>query len=81
MEQILASRDRLGPRPTRPVRYGIPTCRRARLPVTPVEQPDGERLVGPYLRFQLTEDHFEKVRNRSQTGRAEFLTLGTTAAL
>jgi len=49
--------------------------------VTPVEQPDGERLVGPSLRFQLTEDHFEKVRNRSQTGRAEFLTLGTTAAL
>jgi len=49
--------------------------------VTPVEQPDGERLVGPYLRFQLTEDHFEKVRNRSQTGRAEFLTLGSTAAL
>jgi hypothetical protein len=45
----------------------------------PVLSPD-ERLVGPFVRYDLIEDRYEKRRNLSQMGRPEFLALGLNAS-
>lgn len=47
--------------------------------VAPAELPASETLVGPFLRFDLIEDRFEKVQNRNQIGRPEFFALGLQA--
>ena len=41
----------------------------------PVLSPD-QTLVGPFVRWQLIEDRFEKTVNRDQIGRTEFLAYG-----
>lgn len=47
--------------------------------VAPAALPADETLVGPFLRFDLIEDRFEKVQNRNQIGRPEFFALGLQA--
>lgn len=47
--------------------------------VAPPALPADETLVGPFVRFDLIEDRFEKVQNRNQIGRPEFFALGLQA--
>jgi hypothetical protein len=49
--------------------------------VEPARLPVDETLVGPFLRFELIEDRFEKVLNRNQIGRPEFFALGLASTL
>jgi hemolysin activation/secretion protein len=49
--------------------------------VAPAYLPADERLVAPFLRYQLIEDRFEKLRNRNQIGRPEFFALGLASTL
>ena len=44
--------------------------------VPPAQLPPDEKLIGPFLRYELIEDRFEKVVNRNQVGRPEFFALG-----
>jgi hypothetical protein len=48
--------------------------------VAPPELSPDERLVGPFVRYDLIEDRYEKTRNLSQMGRPEFLALGLNAS-
>jgi hypothetical protein len=47
--------------------------------VAPAQLPRNEKLVGPFFRFELIEDRFEKARNRNQVERLEFFALGLAA--
>ena len=46
----------------------------------PAQLPPDEKLVAPFLRFELIEDRFEKSRNRNQIERPEFFALGFTSS-
>ena len=47
----------------------------------PTLLPANETLIGPYVRHELIEDRFEKLRNRNQLERPEFFALGLSATL
>ena len=47
----------------------------------PAFLPADEKLVSPFLRWQLIEDRFEKLRNRNQIDRPEFFALGLAATV
>ena len=42
----------------------------------PAQLPSDLTLTGPFVRYQLVEDLYEKVRNRDQIGKTEFFDLG-----
>lgn len=44
--------------------------------VAPAQLPSNEKLVSPFVRFELIEDRFQKLQNRNQIGRPEFFALG-----
>ena len=47
----------------------------------PAQLPPDEKLVVPFVRYELLEDRFEKVLNRNQIGRPEFFALGWASTL
>lgn len=47
--------------------------------VTPVELPPDEKLVAPFVRYELIEDRYEKLQNRNLMARPEFFALGLAA--
>ena len=49
--------------------------------VAPASLPNDEKLVAPFVRYELIEDRFEKVRNRNQIGRPEFFALGFASSV
>jgi len=49
--------------------------------VAPVELPPDEKLVGPFVRFQLIEDLYRKEQNRNQMGRPEYFDFGLAATV
>lgn len=49
--------------------------------VPPAQLPGDEKLVTPFLRYELIEDRFEKLVNRNLIGRPEFFALGLAATL
>jgi hypothetical protein len=44
--------------------------------VAPAALPPDEKLVGPFVRYELIEDRFERLLNRNLIGRPEFFALG-----
>lgn len=42
----------------------------------PAQLPDDNRLVGPFVRFELIEDRYDRELNRNLIGRPEFFALG-----
>jgi hypothetical protein len=44
--------------------------------VAPPQLPTDQRLVGPFVRYELVEDRFDKQLNRNLIGRPEFFALG-----
>lgn len=49
--------------------------------VAPAVLPPNEKRVGPYLRYELIEDHYLKLRNRNQIERPEFFAFGLASML
>ena len=49
--------------------------------VAPARLPTSERLVAPFLRYELIEDRFERQLNRNLIGRPEFFALGLASTL
>ncbi len=49
--------------------------------VAPASLPASEKLLGPFLRYELVEDRFEREVNRNLVGRPEFFALGLAARL
>lgn len=49
--------------------------------IAPAQLPPNEKLVAPFVRFELIEDRFEKARNRNQIERPEFFALGLASIL
>ena len=47
--------------------------------MAPAQLPADDKLVGPYVRYELIEDRFEKQQNRNLIGRPEFFALGLDA--
>lgn len=47
--------------------------------IAPASLPDDEKLVAPFVRFELIEDRFEREQNRNLIGRPEFFALGLKA--
>jgi hypothetical protein len=47
--------------------------------VAPVELPSDEKLVGPFVRFALIEDRYDRELNRNLIGRPEFFALGLSS--
>lgn len=47
----------------------------------PPSLPDDEKLVMPFVRFDLVEDRFERSLNRNLIGRPEFFALGVAASV
>ena len=47
----------------------------------PARLPPGEKLVAPFVRFELIEDRFETKRNRNLIGRPEFFELGLASTV
>jgi hypothetical protein len=47
---------------------------------TPV-LPEDRTLAGPFLRYELIEDFYEKVENRNQIGRPEYFAMGFRSQL
>ena len=47
----------------------------------PAQLPPDEKLVAPFVRFELIEDRFEKSRNRNQIERSEFFALGLASTV
>ncbi len=47
--------------------------------VPPAALPDSEKLVLPFVRYELIEDRFERETNRNLIGRPEFFALGLNA--
>ena len=43
--------------------------------------PPDQTLVGPFVRFELVEDVFVKMRNRDQIGRSEYFQLGLASSV
>ena len=44
--------------------------------VAPAELPHDEKLVGPFVRFELIEDRYQRLENRNLMGEPEFFALG-----
>jgi len=49
--------------------------------VAPSQLPTAQKLVGPFVRFELIEDRFEKQLNRNLIGRPEFFALGLASTV
>jgi Omp85 superfamily domain len=49
--------------------------------VAPLALPSDDRLVAPFVRYELIEDRFEKLQNRNQIGRSEFFALGLNSTV
>lgn len=49
--------------------------------VAPSVLPPDEKLVGPFLRYELIEDRFEKLQNRNLMARPEYFALGLAATV
>lgn len=49
--------------------------------VAPARLPMDERLVAPFLRFELLEDRYDRQLNRNLIGRPEFFALGLASTL
>lgn len=49
--------------------------------VAPAQLPPDDKLVTPFVRFELLEDRYEKVNNRNQIGRPEFFALGLASTV
>jgi len=49
--------------------------------VTPAALPADEKLVAPFVRYELIEDRFERELNRNLIGRPEFFALGLASTL
>lgn len=47
--------------------------------VAPPERPPDEKLVAPFVRYELIEDRYEKLQNRNLMARPEFFALGLAA--
>jgi hypothetical protein len=47
----------------------------------PSQLPADERLVSPFVRFELIEDRFEREQNRNLIGRPEFFALGLASSV
>ncbi|HSB99731.1 MAG TPA: hypothetical protein VLE45_07435 [Burkholderiaceae bacterium] len=47
--------------------------------VAPSQLPRDQKLVGPFMRYELVEDRFDKQLNRNLIGRPEFFALGLNA--
>lgn len=47
----------------------------------PPNLPPDEKLVGPYLRYQLVEDRYQKTQNRNQMGRPEYFAVGLNSTV
>ena len=47
----------------------------------PAQLPPDEKVVAPFVRFELIEDRFEKSRNRNQIERPEFFALGLASTV
>jgi hypothetical protein len=49
--------------------------------VPPTGLPADERLIGPYVRYELIEDRFDKVVNRNQIAKPEYFAMGLAASV
>ena len=49
--------------------------------VAPARLPTDQTLVGPFVRYELIEDRFQKEVNRNLIGRPEFFALGQTSTV
>ena len=49
--------------------------------VAPAQLPTGDKLVAPYVRYELIEDRFQKLRNRNQIERPEYFAFGLATTL
>jgi hypothetical protein len=49
--------------------------------VAPTGLPTNDRRVGPFVRYELIEDRFERLQNRNLIGRPEFFALGFASAV
>ena len=49
--------------------------------VAPPQLPTDQKLVGPFVRFELVEDRFDKQLNRNLIGRPEFFALGLASTV
>lgn len=47
----------------------------------PQQMPVDRTRTGPFIRYQVVEDDYQKVRNRNWVGRTEFLTVGFNSLL
>lgn len=47
--------------------------------VAPAQLPDNDRLVTPFVRCELIEDRFEKLKNHNSMARPEFFAMGLAA--
>ena len=56
--------------------YGLDPLR-----IPPAQLPPDQTLVGPFVRFELVEDAFKKMRNRNQIGRSEYFQLGLASSV
>jgi hypothetical protein len=48
-------------------------------PMPPLQLPLDQTLVAPYLRYELVQDNYDKVKNRDQIERPEYFAMGTQA--
>ena len=51
------------------------------LPPSPSAVPENLKLVGPFLRYQVIEDDFQKLKNRNLIERTEYFALGFNSRL
>ncbi|MBC8007073.1 MAG: hypothetical protein H7X76_03395 [Prolixibacteraceae bacterium] len=51
------------------------------LRIPAAQLPPDQTLIGPFIRYELVENAFEKKRNRNQIGRSEYFQLGLTAGV
>lgn len=49
--------------------------------VAPAQLPADEKLVAPFVKYELVEDHFERQLNRNLIGRPEFFALGLSSSV
>jgi len=49
--------------------------------VAPPQLPTDQRLIGPFVRYELVEDRFDKQLNRNLIGRPEFFALGLASTV
>ncbi|MBL8343844.1 MAG: BamA/TamA family outer membrane protein [Rubrivivax sp.] len=49
--------------------------------VAPATLPEDERLVAPFVRYELIEDRFEKLQNRNLIAKPEFFALGLASTV